>query len=44
MMSGSEDSRIERLVSLCKLWGAVKYFHPYLAYNTFCHPPVAVET
>jgi C-terminal processing protease CtpA/Prc len=33
MMSGSEDSRIERLVSLCKLWGAVKYFHPYLAYR-----------
>jgi C-terminal processing protease CtpA/Prc len=33
MMSESEDSRIERLVSLCKLWGAVKYFHPYLAYR-----------
>jgi hypothetical protein len=33
MMSKSEDSRIERLVSLGKLWGAVKYFHPYLAYR-----------
>jgi C-terminal processing protease CtpA/Prc len=33
MRSESEDSRIERLVSLCKLWGAVKYFHPYLAYR-----------
>jgi C-terminal processing protease CtpA/Prc len=33
MMSESEDSRIERLVGLCKLWGAVKYFHPYLAYR-----------
>jgi hypothetical protein len=33
MMSESEYSRIERLVSLGKLWGAVKYFHPYLAYR-----------
>jgi C-terminal processing protease CtpA/Prc len=33
MMSESEESRIERLVSLGKLWGAVKYFHPYLAYR-----------
>jgi C-terminal processing protease CtpA/Prc len=32
-MTESEYSRIERLVSLCKLWGAVKYFHPYLAYR-----------
>jgi C-terminal processing protease CtpA/Prc len=23
----------ERLVALCKLWGTVKYFHPYLAYR-----------
>jgi C-terminal processing protease CtpA/Prc len=29
----SELERIERLVGLCKLWGAVKYFHPYLAYR-----------
>src|SRR5579872_2548002 len=28
-----ESARVERLVSLCKLWGAVKYFHPYLAYR-----------
>jgi hypothetical protein len=32
-MSELEESRIERLVSLGKLWGAVKYFHPYLAYR-----------
>jgi C-terminal processing protease CtpA/Prc len=25
--------RIERLVALCKLWSAVKFFHPYLAYR-----------
>ncbi len=29
----SEHQRIERLVALCKLWNAVKYFHPYLAYR-----------
>jgi C-terminal processing protease CtpA/Prc len=27
------SKRVERLVRLCKLWGAVKYFHPYLAYR-----------
>jgi len=29
----SESKRIDRLVGLCKLWGAIKYFHPYLAYR-----------
>jgi C-terminal processing protease CtpA/Prc len=29
-----ESDEIERLVALCKLWSAVKYFHPYLAYRT----------
>ncbi len=29
----SEVNRVERLMGLCKLWGAVKYFHPYLAYR-----------
>jgi hypothetical protein len=24
---------VDRLVALCKLWGTVKYFHPYLAYR-----------
>ena len=28
-----EMVRINRLVSLCKLWGKVKYFHPALAYR-----------
>src|SRR6185295_3366142 len=28
-----ETSRINRLVGLCKLWSAVKYFHPALAYR-----------
>lgn len=25
--------RIERLTGLCRVWGAVKFFHPYLAYR-----------
>lgn len=29
----SEPERIERLAGACRLWGAVKYFHPYLAYR-----------
>jgi C-terminal processing protease CtpA/Prc len=29
----AEKARIERLVGLAKLWGAVKYFHPYPAYR-----------
>jgi C-terminal processing protease CtpA/Prc len=28
-----EATRIDRLVALAKLWAAVKYFHPYLAYR-----------
>jgi C-terminal processing protease CtpA/Prc len=28
-----ESTRIDRLVALAKLWAAVKYFHPYLAYR-----------
>lgn len=30
----SETERINRLVSLCKLWGHVKYLHPALAYRS----------
>lgn len=33
MTSPSKSRRVERLIGLCKLWGAVKYFHPYLAYR-----------
>jgi C-terminal processing protease CtpA/Prc len=29
----AESSRLDRLVALAKLWAAVKYFHPYLAYR-----------
>jgi C-terminal processing protease CtpA/Prc len=31
--AAGESARIERLVALAKLWAAVKYFHPYLAYR-----------
>ncbi len=29
----AEEVRIERLIGLAKVWGTVKYFHPYLAYR-----------
>jgi hypothetical protein len=29
----SDTTRIDRLVTLCKVWSAVKLFHPYLAYR-----------
>jgi hypothetical protein len=32
--SSAESDRIDRLVALAKLWTAVKYFHPYLAYRS----------
>ena len=28
-----ESNRFGRLVALCKLWGAVKFFHPFLSYR-----------
>src|ERR1017187_2510745 len=31
--TSSGSVRIDRLVALAKLWAAVKYFHPYLAYR-----------
>ena len=31
--ASADDARIARLVGLAKVWGTVKYFHPYLAYR-----------
>jgi C-terminal processing protease CtpA/Prc len=31
--SSAGDIRLTRLAGLAKVWGAVKYFHPYLAYR-----------
>lgn len=32
--SNDETIRVKRLAALCRLWGTVKYFHPYLAYRS----------
>src|SRR5438067_225358 len=40
-----DDSiRIKRLCGLCELWGAVKYFHPSLAYKEIDWDLALVET
>ena len=39
-----DDLRVQRLASLCKLWGAVKYFHPYLAYKPVDWDMALVQT
>jgi hypothetical protein len=31
--SAAESARIDRLIGIAKLWAAVKFFHPYLAYR-----------
>ena len=31
--AAAETTRIERLAALGRLWGTIKYFHPYLAYR-----------
>lgn len=40
----SGDARIARLVGLAKVWGAVKYFHPFLAYRDIDWDKALVET
>jgi C-terminal processing protease CtpA/Prc len=40
----AEDMRIARLVGLAKVWGAVKYFHPFLAYRDIDWDKALVET
>ena len=36
--------QVERLAGLCRLWGTVKYFHPYLAYRDIDWDKALVET
>ena len=36
--------RIERLAGLAKVWGAVKYFHPYLAYREIDWDNALIDT
>ena len=40
----ADDARIARLVGLAKVWGAVKYFHPFLAYRDIDWDKALVET
>lgn len=40
----AEDARIARLSGLARLWGAVKFFHPYLAYKDIDWDKALVET
>ena len=40
----ADAARVERLVGLAKVWGAVKYFHPYLAYREIDWDKALVET
>src|SRR5215813_2476583 len=39
-----DDVRIARLAGLAKVWGTVKYFHPYLAYREIDWDKALIET
>ena len=40
----AEDPRVARLVGLAKVWGTVKYFHPFLAYRDIDWDKALIET
>ena len=42
--SSGDDTRIARLAGLAKVWGTVKYFHPYLAYRDIDWDKALVDT
>lgn len=42
--SDTERTRVERLAGLARVWGGVKYFHPYLAYRDIDWDKALVET
>jgi C-terminal processing protease CtpA/Prc len=42
--SSTDDARIARLVGLAKVWGTVKYFHPFLAYRDIDWDKALIET
>jgi len=42
--SSVEAARISKLVGLARVWGTVKYFHPYLAYRDVDWDKALVET
>jgi C-terminal processing protease CtpA/Prc len=39
-----EEARVARLAGLAKVWGAVKFFHPYLAYRDIDWDKALTET
>jgi len=39
-----DSTRFERLAGLCRLWGAIKYFHPYLAYQNIDWDGALIKT
>src|SRR3982751_1268853 len=41
--TAADAARVERLVDLAKVWGAVKYFHPTLAYREIDWDKALVE-
>ena len=40
----AEDLRVARLAGLAKVWGAVKYFHPHLAYRAIDWDKALIDT
>ena len=40
----AEEARIARLAALARVWGTVKYFHPYLAYRDVDWDKALIET
>lgn len=40
----ADDVRIARLAGLAKVWGSVKYFHPFLAYRDIDWDKALIET
>jgi C-terminal processing protease CtpA/Prc len=40
----AEDVRVARLAGVAKVWGTVKYFHPYLAYREIDWDKALIET
>ena len=42
--SSVEEARVTRLAGLAKVWGAVKFFHPYLAYRDIDWDKALIET
>ena len=42
--SRGEEARVARIAGLAKVWGAVKFFHPYLAYRDIDWDKALIDT